>query len=266
MTRLNPRQRKWLAKFLSEYPYYKLKEVRKDLDGDRILRLEGIEQLPLAVVPEFAGAYPGYQQHILEVKLRKFGDARYTAKHSFNTVYPHCVLSEKLITVEHIGQLSLSIPAAVLAVPEPVNPVIVAWKPKQKAKPKQEIQLSLPVIGLEAELFRLRQEKRPHLPPVSSQELLAEKNSTWSQRDCKEVELPQVLIDLLLAQGAEDEEWQSAINLFGLIGLSGVMQYVESIPYLRQHFSKRVSAATSAALVPARTKALSATIPVKVIL
>ncbi len=129
----------------------------------------------------------------MEVKLCKFGDARYTAKHTFDTVYPYCDVTGKLTTVECTGQLLLPIPAAVLHVSEPVNPVIVTWKPKQKAKLKSGIQLSLPVMGLEAKLFRLRQEKRPHLPPVSSQELLEEKNSTWSQRDRQEVELPQVL-------------------------------------------------------------------------
>jgi len=46
---------------LAEHPEYELKEVRADLDGERILRLEGYEQLPLPVVPEFTAALPGYR-------------------------------------------------------------------------------------------------------------------------------------------------------------------------------------------------------------
>lgn len=134
--RLNSRQKKWLHKFLAEHPEYELKEVRAALDGERILRLEGYEQLPLPVVPEFAAALPGYRWHTLEVKVRKFGDARYTSNHKFITVYPYCNLGEKPTIVENSGQLSVSIPVAVLAVGEPINPVIVTWKPKQKAKPK----------------------------------------------------------------------------------------------------------------------------------
>jgi hypothetical protein len=262
---LNPKQRKWLNNFLAEHPYYKLKEVRAGLDGDRIVRLEGYEQLPLPVMPEFAAALPGYRWHTVEVKLRKFGDARYTSKHKFITVYPHCHIGDKRTTVERVGQLSLPIPAAVLAVAQPINPVIVTWKPKQKTKPKQGIQLNLPVAGLEAELFRLRQQKRPHLPPVSSQDLLAEKVSVWNQRYREEAEIPQVLVDLLIAQTADDEEWQSAIDLYQIIGLSGAMEYVRSIPAVRQHFGKAIStAAASAAVVPAQTKVKPTSVALKV--
>ena len=55
------------------------------------------------------------------------------------------------------------------------------------------------VIGLEAELFALRQSKRPHFALVSAQELLAEKTAIWNWRNNTEVELPQVVTLLLLA-------------------------------------------------------------------
>lgn len=262
--RLNPRQRCWLNKFLLQYPWYKLREIRSGLDSDRIIVLEGIERLPLPIVPEFAGALPGYRLHTLEVKIRKYGDPRKTADHNYTTVYPHSDLDNKTIKLEQKGQLSLPLPGAVLEVPEPVNPVVVTWKPKQKAKSKQDIQLSLPVTGIEAEVFRLRQEKRPYLPPVSSQELLAEKVFSWSQRDSKEVELPQVLIDLLLAQGADDEEWQSAIDLFSVLGLPGAILYVDGIPYLRKCFGLPIStAAASAAVVPSKAWSKATNVGVK---
>ncbi len=190
--RLNPRQKKWVAKFLSEYPWYKLRSVSEGLSGDgrkanrlrhRYLLLEGIERLPLPLVPELNSAHSGYRIHTLRVQLRVYGDPRKTAIHLYETVYPHCNIDDKLIHNQQSGQLSLPITAAVLEVSQAINPVIVNWKPKQKLKPKQGIQLSLPVTGLEAKVFELRQEKSPHLPPVSSQELLAEKVFYWSKRE-----------------------------------------------------------------------------------
>jgi hypothetical protein len=261
--RLNKKQRRWLNNFKSQYPWYKVREIRADLDGDRIVVLVGTEQLPLPLIPEFAGVLPGYRLNTLETKLRKYGDPRDSAKHSYTTVYPHCNISEKQKNTSPTGQLCLPIPASVLEIPQAINPVVVTWKPKQKAKPKLGIQLSLPVTGLEAKVFGLRQEKRPHLPPVSAQELLAEKVTTWSQRDRKEVELPQVMVDLLQDQGADHEEWQSAIDLFGVIGLPGAMSYLEGIPYLRKSKGKPVSTAAASAAVPVVTKAKSSSVPVK---
>ncbi len=137
--RLNPRQKKWLNKFLKEHPEYKLREAWDGLGGDALLLLEGIEHLPLPMIPEFDLATPGYRLHTLKVQLRKFGDARKTATHTYTTVYPHCDLNKKLTALPQSGQLSLSISAAVLAVQEPVNPVVISWKPKQKVKPRQGV-------------------------------------------------------------------------------------------------------------------------------
>ena len=180
------------------------------------------------------------------------------------TVYPHCDLNQKLTPLQIEGQLSLPISAAVLTVPKAVNPVVVTWKPKQKLKPKQGVQLTLPVVGLEAELFGLRQQKRSHLPPVSSQELLSEKVPTWDRRENREVELPQVVIDLLLAGGANDQEWHSAIDLYQIIGLGGVMRYIEGLPSVRQYFDIPVSmTVASAAVIPAHAKVETRAVPVK---
>lgn len=262
--KLNPRQRRWLNNFLAEYPWYKLREIRSGLDSDRIVVLEGVERLPLPIIPEFADALPGYRLHTLEVKIRKYGDPRKTAEHSYTTVYPHSDLDSKTTKLEQKGQLSLPLPGIVLEVSEPANPVVVNWKPKQKAKPKQGIQLSLPVTGIEVKVFQLRQEKYPHLLPISSQELLAKKVNTWSQRDRTEVELPQVLIDLLMAVAADDDEWQSAIDLFGVIGLPGAILYVDGIPYLRKCSGKQISTAqASAAVVPSKAWSKATNVGVK---
>ncbi len=157
--RLNPRQRKWLNNFLKQHPEYQLREVWPGLGGDVFLQLEGFERLPMPSLPELADAAPGYRWHSLSVTIRKYGDARKSATHTHTTVYPHCLVNERLTPIKLEGQLSLPIPASVLAVDEPVNPVVVTWKPRQKLKPKQGVQLSLPILGLEAELFALRQSK-----------------------------------------------------------------------------------------------------------
>lgn len=247
--RLNTRQKSWLKSFLSQHPYYKVRRITEGLSGDKILLLEGTENLPLPLIPEFDGARSGYRFHTLLVKLRVYGDARLTATQEVTTIYPHCDISDKIATSsDKEGQLSLSL-STVLDIPEPANPVVVNWKPKGKARAKIGVQLSLPVTGLAAKLFNLRQQARPHLPPVSSEELLAEKVQTWNARDHREVELPQVILDLLLAQNATESEWESAIDLFGVIGLSSTINYVESLPELRQYFGTTANAAAASAQV-----------------
>ena len=72
---------------------------------------------------------------------------------------------------------------------------------------------------------------------------------TWNAHDRKEVEIPQVIIDLLLAQNATQEEWESAIDLLGVIGLSSTINYVESLPVFRQHFNRSASLAAASAKV-----------------
>lgn len=176
--RLNKRQRTWLNNFLAKYPYYELQRMYAGLDGDRILFLEGTETLPLPLIQEYERVSPGYRLHTLQAKLRKYGDLRKTSLHEVITVYPHCNIGDRIASSEKEGQLSLSL-STVLEIPEPVNPAVFTWKPKGKIKLKLGTQLSLPVTGLEAKLFALRQQARPHLPPISAQELAQEKVTTW---------------------------------------------------------------------------------------
>ncbi len=244
--RLNTRQKVWLKSFLSQDPYYKVRRITEGLSGDRFLLLEKTEDLPLPLIPEFNGANSGYRMHTLKVQLRIYGDVRRTSSHEVKTIYPHCNIGDKIATSAKEGQLSLSL-STVLDIPEPVNPVVVTWKPKGKARAKLGVQLSLPVTGLAAKLFTLRQQARPHLPPVSSEELLAEKVQIWNAHDFREVELPQVILDLLLAQNASAEEWESAIDLFGVIGLSSTINYIQSLPELRRYFQKSASLAAASA-------------------
>ncbi len=243
-SRLNKRQKVWLKSFLSQHPYYKVRRITEGLSGDRYLLLEAMEDLPLPLIPEFDGATSGYRTSTLKIQLRIYGDVRRTAIHNVKTVYPHCNINDKITSSAKEGQLSLSL-STVLDIPAPVNPVVVTWKPKGKARAKDGTQLSLPVTGLEAKLFSLRQQARPDQPPASAQELLAEKVRTWNARDSREVELPQVILDLLLAQSATPDEWESAIDLFGVIGLASTINFIESLPVFRQHFNRAASTAAA---------------------
>lgn len=153
--------------------------------------------------------------------------------------------------------------STVLEIPPPLNPVVVTWKPKGKTKPKLGEQLSLPVTGLEAKLYAMRQKARPHLPPVSVQELAQEKVATWSARDKREVELPQVIVSLLLAQNATEDEWQSAMDLFPYIGMAATLNFIEGLPALRTYFNKTTSTAAVSAAVPVVAKAQDNTVVIK---
>ena len=108
-SRLNTRQKTWLKTFLAKYPYYKVRRITDGLSGDKILLLEGTEDLPLPLISEFEGARSGYRFHTLQIKLRVYGDARLTAKQEFTTIYPHCDISDKITTSIQSGQLSLSL-------------------------------------------------------------------------------------------------------------------------------------------------------------
>ena len=113
-------------------------------------------------------------------------------------------------------------------------------------------------------MFALRQSKRTPMPPVSSQELLAEKTATWDYSDNREVELPQVVIDLLLAHAANDEEWQNAIDLYPIVRLTSVMKYIDGLPSLRQYSGTPVSmAVVSAAVAGAHNKVKTTAVALK---
>lgn len=225
--RLNKKQRVWRDRFLAKYPYYRIREIWEDLDGDRIIIFEGTEHLKTPLVINYEGEYPVWIHHKLKVKLRKFGDPRYSADYQWE------IVTSKDVWRPQTGQLVLPIKQA-LAIPKPTNPVVVIWKPKQ-TREKKNIQLSMPVFGTEAELFQHRLKYRPHLPPTSSQEILAEKITTWSMRDKREVELPQAVVDVLRTMGANDEEWQSAMDLFEVAGMSCAMDYAQALPSLRRY-------------------------------
>lgn len=224
--RLNKKQQQWRDRFLTKYPYYRVRNIYEDLSGDRVILFEGTEHLVAPLVIDYEGEYPVWIHHKLKVKLRVFGDPRMSADYQWE------IATSKDVWIPSSGQLVLPIEQA-LAIPKPTNPVIVAWKPK-KGREKKDIQLSMPVFGVEAELFQYRLKYHPHLPPTSSQEILAEKITTWSMRDRQKVELPQAIADVLRAMGANDEEWQDAIDLFGVAGMPCAMEYAQALPSFRR--------------------------------
>jgi len=83
---------------------------------------------------------------MLEVKIRKYGDPRASAKIRLIRYIHTANIGEKLM-VSELGNFSLPILAVVLEHPEPVNPVVVSWTPGSRKLPKPGTQLSLPVTG-----------------------------------------------------------------------------------------------------------------------
>lgn len=229
--RLNKKQRNWVNKFLDEHPYLRVDDIYDTLaDNDRMVCFAGWQRLVCPNIPGYKGEYPAFLSHNLKVVLRKYGDPRKTSEHKVEVVYQEMDSTNPF----QEEQISLQIASAINSIPKVNNPVIAVWKPSKPVAPKLGTQLSLPVSGIEAELFKLRQQKRPYLPPASSQEILAEKVLTWNARDKREVELPQVIIDMLNSQGANDAEWESAMDLYEIAGLSCAMDYAVGLPVFRR--------------------------------
>lgn len=228
--KLNKKQRAWRDKFLLEHPNASVRDIRADLSGDRILTIDWQESID---IPKFQGCTDqgcGWIQHQLTVKLRVFGDARYTANHAAKTVYPHCGLNYQRIVLD--GQLSLPIPQ-LAELPLPQNPVVVKYRKRQPRKAKLiSIQHRLPLDGIEARLFAIHLEKGHQLQ--SSQTLMAKKVSYWSLEQRRQINLPQAIVALLTETGATYEEWENAVLLYQVAGLSGVLAFVEGLPIFRK--------------------------------
>lgn len=227
--KLNKKQRSWRNKFISEHPNASVRAITADLSGSRILTIDWQEFIDIPKLQGCTDQGCGWIQHQLTVKLRVFGDARYTADHKAKVVYPHCHLNYRGIVLD--GQLSLPIPQ-LTEFPLPQNPVVVKHKKRQPRKPKPiSIQHRLPLDGIEARLLSIHLNKGHQLQ--SSQTLMAEKVSYWSLEQRRQINLPQAIIDLLTDAKSTHEEWENAVLLYQVAGLSGVLAFIEGLPIFR---------------------------------
>lgn len=71
-----------------------------------------------------------------------------------------------------------------------------------------------------------------------------------------------MVVDLLLAQAATDDEWHNAIDLYQIVGLSAVMKYIDGLPSVRQYFQTAGTVAT-AAVIPTQIKTKTTAVLVK---
>jgi hypothetical protein len=124
-------------------------------EGHRIVVIEWQTSIipPLLSGKERGG---GWISHKLIVKLRVFGDPRYSGDYTTRITYPHCSIEEMQIVQE--GQLSLPISELAL-LPPCTNPVVVKYKPRNTKALRQAIQQSLPLFDASAKLHFIATEK-----------------------------------------------------------------------------------------------------------
>jgi len=232
---LNKKQRSWVEQFKVQYPGAKLREIHEGLSGDRIVMIEWTESLPQIVLPDCADRGNGWISHTIKVKLRVFGDPRHSAQHQHRIIYPHCSIDSDL-KLSPRGQLSLTLPQ-LLNIKTPQNPVIV--KPKKHKsnfkKQKKSVQFKLPLWGVAAQLHHINVSKGREV--ISEQDLLLE---TVAHRDLetgKEIKLPAAIVEILKDKKASFKEWEDAISLYQVGGPVCLINYLEGLDSIRNHFS-----------------------------
>ncbi len=232
--RLNNKQKTWVNKFQEKHIGAKVREIHEGLSGDRIVTIEWTENLPAITLPECLDRGSGWIFHTLRVKLRVFGDPRGEAEYEHRIIYPHCNLDSK-IYLSPKGQLSLTI-SQILNINSPQNPVKLKSKNRQSTSNKKSkiLQLKLPLFGVAAQLHHINLSKGETVQ--SEQELLL---ATISHRDLdtgKLVRLPAAIVEILKSKKASLKEWEDAISLYQVGGPTCILQFLEGLDTIRQHF------------------------------
>ncbi|MEI2578017.1 hypothetical protein [Scytonema sp. PRP1] len=225
--RLNKKQRAWVNKFIASRPNSRLSNIIEGLSGDRIVIVEWWERTN-AVILDSHTLIEGSLSYKIEVKLRRCGVPRHTAKFEYKINQPE----KKTVSYKLWGQLSLYIPQC-YAVHTPTNPVVV--KPKRKVKTKKQkkfVQHTLPLQGITAELNQIN--IRYGELPKSEQELLSETTPHLNLDTNKEVKLPSAIVQILQEKKASLDEWESAISLYQVGGPSCVLHYLEGKDSIRK--------------------------------
>ncbi|MBR8839142.1 MAG: hypothetical protein DSM106950_35370 [Stigonema ocellatum SAG 48.90 = DSM 106950] len=225
--RLNKKQRAWVKKFIGSHPNSRLTNIIEGLSGDRIVIIEWWESTSTVILDSHT-LMEGSISYKIEVKLRKFGVPRHTAKFEYKINQPE----NKTVSYKLWGQLSLYIPQLYVT-HTPTNPVVV--KPKRRVKTKKQkkfVQHTLPLEGITAELHHIN--IRYGGIPKSEQELLSETTPHLDLDSNKEVKLPSAIVQILQEKKASFDEWESAISLYQVGGLSCVLHYLEGLDSIRK--------------------------------
>ncbi len=227
--RLNKKQRAWVNLFRSSRPNSRVRDIYDSLDGDRVVEIEWWENT-IPILLDSQTRIQGSIHYNMRVKLRKFGDARKTAEFSYRITPPE----KQTVTYRLKGQLSLELPQC-YEVPEPTNPVIV--KPKRRntkgKKIKRFEQHTLPLSGISVQLNDINISDGG--VPLSEQELLQENVPHLNLDTGKETKLPGAIVKILSRKKASLKEWETAIALYEVTGLSGVIEYLEQLKYWQNY-------------------------------
>lgn len=237
--RLNKKQRAWLENFKQQHPGTRIENIYEGLCGDRIVILEWTESLPKIQLPNITNSGYGWISHTLKVKLRIFGDLRHEAEYQYCIVYPHCELNDNT-KLSQEGQLSLTLPQ-LLNIKIPKIPVKFKSKKRRctSSKRYRPVQLKLPLFGVAYQLHQINLSQGEQIK--SEQELLLETIAHRDLESGKEVKLPAAIVKILHVKKASLKEWESAINLYQVVGASGVLSYLEGLDDLRIFFGTKAA-------------------------
>lgn len=228
--RLNKKQKDWVNKFIACRPHARITDIYEGLSGDRIVTIEWSEDTPLSILS--TNSYVrGQILHQVRVKLRKFGDPRSSADHSYRIIAP-----EKHTTTYKLqGQLSLEI-SQLYNVETPINPIVVQKKHRKNSSKNtaKTSQSSLPLSGITAQLHRINLSKTGEV--LSERELLCETVLYHDSATGASIHLPAAVVAILQDKQASAKEWSDAIALYQVGGPTCVMQYLEGLDALRHRF------------------------------
>lgn len=237
-TRLLKKQKPVVDKLLNEIPHSRIRSIRDDSCNYRTVILEWT--IHQECEPIEGCSCPGFMSITYQrsLELTPSGKVRREEETITHIVYPHCFLEGRRHQSASEKQMALPL-RQMLELPAPKAAKIrqhlyKTRKNRTAAKPKKasSIQQTLPLTGYLAELHSIRTQKGHQ--PESSESLMAERVSHWSLEQRREVVLPEALVELLKAANATSDEWNNCIDLYGVIGLPGCLNYIQGLEYLRR--------------------------------
>lgn len=237
--RPNKKQRQWVEEFCKHRPSSKIINIKDATCGYFYYTISWNEDLPVYSPPneddEELDLGMGWVVRQLYVELTPAGIDRLRQETIAGVVYPHCLLDwrHSMVTAQ-----------TVLPIPQ-VLELSIAEKPKRRSSKRKKsdvvvTQHELPVDAFGQEILQISMRRTGEVR--SRQDLLSQKVPHYSLEMRTVIHLNQALIDLLKEVGATSKEWESAEMLLGVIGETGVLHYIRSIPAWRKFHGVQVAA------------------------
>jgi hypothetical protein len=238
--RPNKKQRRWVEEFCSRHPGSRVVSTKDATCGYFYYVISWNEDLPIFAPPneedEELDFGMGWVNRQLYVELTPAGIERLRREITAGIVYPHCLLDWRYYSTAPVQ--------TILPIAEVLN-LPVTEKPKRATSKRKKSQLSvtqhqLPVDPLGQEILQISMRHGGEVR--SRQDLLSQKVPHYSLEMRTVIQMNQALIDLLKEVGATSHEWESAEMLLGVIGETGVLEYVRQIPSWRKFYNTRIAA------------------------